>query len=143
MFSGIIGCMASPRLLLIEDDPETQVLVSRVIAKEFPSTELFLAHSGRDALTLLEVDGPSLGVDLVLLDLNIPLPSGQDVLARLRGREQTKHLPVVVFSGSQNPKDREFCRKHGAAFVAKPDDYPGYVEVLRHTLTFWLETVQW
>lgn len=131
------------RLLLVEDDPFAQELVSRVIEKEFPHVDLCVAHSGRDALTFLEVDGDELEVDLVLLDLQIPLPNGKEVLARMRALPATQHLPVVVFSGSEDPADPERCRQFGASFVPKPAAYEDYSEAVRNTLRFWCDTVAW
>ncbi|MCW5943451.1 MAG: response regulator [Fimbriimonadaceae bacterium] len=135
--------MKRQRLLLVEDDPLSQELVSRVVDKEFPHVDLCVAYSGRDALTFLEVDGDELTVDLVLLDLQIPLPDGKEVLARMRSLPATRHLPVVVLSGSEDPADLERCRELGASFVRKPADYDAYVEAVRNTLRYWCETVAW
>lgn len=131
------------RLLLVEDDPFAQELVSRVVEREFPHVDLCVAHSGRDALTFLEVDGDELEVDLVLLDLQIPLPNGKEVLARMRDLPATMHLPVVVFSGSEDPADPGWCRRLGASFVPKPPALEDYTEAVRNTLRFWCETVAW
>jgi two-component system, chemotaxis family, chemotaxis protein CheY len=59
-------------------------------------------------------------VDLVFLDLNMPVKDGFGVLADLRSRRETRHLPVIVVSTEVN-RENPLLREYGIqAFIAKP-----------------------
>ncbi|MCC6216350.1 MAG: sigma-54-dependent Fis family transcriptional regulator [Polyangiaceae bacterium] len=77
------------------------------------------ATSGEQALEVL--GQPQLPVDLVLLDLKLPGIGGLDVLARVRGDDATRDLPVVVISGHATVHDAVHAIKLGASdFFEKP-----------------------
>lgn len=59
---------------------------------------------------------------LIILDINMPLMSGKEVLQRLRGMERFKTSPVVLFTTSSSSADKECAYRYGARFVTKPID---------------------
>jgi two-component system cell cycle response regulator len=61
--------------------------------------------------------------DVIVLDINMPGGSGLDVLKRLKASPKTKHIPVLVVSGSLGPEIRDLVRRLGAAdLLEKPLD---------------------
>lgn len=67
---------------------------------------------------------------IIILDLNLPRKSGTEVLAEIRSVPELGMVPVVVLSGSDDPKDKAACLSLGANhFITKPSDLDG-LEVL-------------
>lgn len=105
------------RVLVAEDDPDIRSLARLLL--EFADHQVIEAADGEAVLSLLATDD---AIDVVLLDLRLPLRDGFEVMAELRksGRlgEKTR---VVIFSAQIDPRDRERAEAHGASgFLAKP-----------------------
>lgn len=90
---------AVARVLVIEDDPGFQDLVSLLLRDK--GYEGFFASSGREGLRLVR----SLRPDLVLIDLVMPGMNGFEVFQALRACEETKHVPILLMSGMSDPSD--------------------------------------
>jgi CheY-like chemotaxis protein len=80
------------RVLVVEDEPEMASLLAAMIRSLSPSHRAWIAHSGEEALDLIEEHRPQ----AVLLDLLLPGIGGQDVLRQLRAREELREIPVIV-----------------------------------------------
>ena len=90
-----------PRLLLIEDDPDTRQIYKDVLDLE--GFQVLLAEDGEKGLSCAQETLP----DIILLDLMLPKISGFDVLRRLRDAEETRRIPVMIFSARAEIADRE------------------------------------
>jgi signal transduction histidine kinase/ActR/RegA family two-component response regulator len=119
--------MPTPQTILyVEDNPVNAELVQRVYA-QIPSTTLFLAILGADGVALARQQRP----DLVLLDLDLPDISGEDVLRELQADARTSAIPVVIVSADAIPARVELLLSCGAsAYVTKPFDIPLLLEVV-------------
>jgi two-component system chemotaxis response regulator CheY len=84
------------------------------------------AANGVEALEIINKGG----VDLALVDLNMPVMGGDELIERLRAQEATRDLPVVVVSTEGSFTRISLLRKKGAGFVHKPFT----PEILRQTL---------
>nr|WP_254621514.1 ATP-binding protein [Stutzerimonas stutzeri] len=82
-----------PRILYVEDDPASQLLVRKALAD---LGEVSVVDNGRLALERVLADPP----DLLLLDLNLPELSGEQLLGLLRQAPATRRLPVIVLSAA-------------------------------------------
>lgn len=99
------------RIAYVEDDPASQTLVRKALAD---MAEVCVIDNGRTALEQLLSDPP----DLLLLDLNLPELSGDELLALLRQTPATRHLPVIVLTAASEAALRVDCQ----ARLAKPID---------------------
>jgi signal transduction histidine kinase/DNA-binding LacI/PurR family transcriptional regulator/AraC-like DNA-binding protein/ActR/RegA family two-component response regulator len=81
-------------ILVVDDDPETLALHTRLIQQQLPGSRVAQARDGREALAAMERARP----DLVLLDLMMPELDGFGVLEAMRGRPATRDVPVVVLT---------------------------------------------
>jgi CheY-like chemotaxis protein/anti-sigma regulatory factor (Ser/Thr protein kinase) len=103
-------------VLCIEDNSSNRVLIESALSLR-PGIRLLTAERGGLGLDLAQSDSP----DVVLLDLNLPDMSGQDVLARLREGPATADIPVIVISADATPRRVAALIEAGAyAFVTKP-----------------------
>ena len=117
-------------IVIVEDSPNDVELMNESLTMTGVEYRLLVAADGDQGLALL----PRLGVDLpmphlVILDINIPGYSGFDLLDEIRRREVFANVPVVVMSGSLNPKDAETASAKGAAlYLVKPNDLDALME---------------
>lgn len=104
--------MTSPTLLIGEDDEFLLQLVKMAFTMEGFRVEV--ARDGASALALAR----SIRPDAALLDLYLPGVTGLDVLRALRGREETRQLPVALMSGVAS--QRSDLMEGAQAFLPKP-----------------------
>jgi len=120
-------------LLVIEDNAGDATLIRQAVYYCSVPVRVHVARDGEQALVMLTDPHPQL--DLILLDLNIPKISGTALLARWR---KTETIPVVVFSSSTNPAERERCLALGASdFVSKPMDLQDFGEAVCRIVERW------
>jgi CheY-like chemotaxis protein len=121
------------RIMVIEDNEEDRLLLSRELTKAKLDGQVFFTSDGHNGLKLL-VDGhDSLNLDIcaVFLDLNLPGMSGTEVLRAIRGLPRTSSLPVIVLTGSDDPSDLEECRKLKAtSYLTKPISFASFSQAL-------------
>jgi CheY-like chemotaxis protein len=78
---------------------------------------------------------------IVLLDLRLENGDGKQVLARVKQDDYLKSIPIIVWSGSTDPRDVEISYRLGAnSFVRKTFDFSEIHETLERLAHFWLET---
>ncbi|MCG2788004.1 MAG: ATP-binding protein [Anaerolineae bacterium] len=114
-----------PKLLYIEDNPESRALVRRMLARDFIVLE---AADPLDGLELAVDTQP----DLVLLDINLPQMSGREVAARLR--TLLPNTPLVAYSADDSPQARE--RTLAAGFAGYIDKASDIDEISKSLLEF-------
>jgi len=137
--------MKSKAILLVEDNPDDQLLTLRALQKNNILNDVVVAEDGVEALDYLFGRGSHAGRDtsalpqLVLLDLNLPRLSGLDVLRAVRADENTKFLPIVVLTSSREDEDLLRSYSLGAnSYVRKPVDFEQFSEAVRTLGLFWL-----
>jgi uncharacterized protein (TIGR02266 family) len=90
------------------------------------------AAGGREALELARVEPP----DLIVTDLHMPDMSGIELCAAIRGSVLTEAIPILVLSGSQDPKDHERAIRAGATdILSKPIERPELLAAAQRLLT--------
>ncbi|WP_258560325.1 response regulator, partial [Halorhabdus salina] len=82
--------------------------------------------------------------DLVLLDLNMPKKKdGWDVLEEIKGDPELRRLPVIVLTSSEAESDIvKSYDLQANAYLSKPVDYSGFMDVVRSLEEFWLSVVK-
>src|SRR5258706_4319702 len=113
-------------LLLVEDSPADVYLVREAMRREGLKVHWDIAGDGEWAIRMIdEVDSNASAPcpDVLLLDLNVPRRTGDEVLERVRKSPRLAHIPVVIISSSESPADRERLMKLGATeYFRKPSD---------------------
>ena len=136
-------------ILLVEDDPNDALLTQKALLKAGTSPDIVHVHDGEEAINYLSGRPPFSDRDrfplpkLVLLDLKMPRLGGFDVLSWLQGHEELADMPVVILTGSIEPKDMESAKKLGAVgYEVKPIDFGKLVEIARGLDARWLRPIQ-
>jgi CheY-like chemotaxis protein len=137
--------MDARTILLVEDNPQDELLTLRSLRKARLANEVDVVRDGQQALDYLFREGEFAhlaGRDLpvaVLLDLSLPRVGGLEVLERLRLDPRTRLLPVVVLTSSDEGVDRVQSYLRGAnSFVRKPVDFAAFAETVARLGVYWL-----
>jgi len=132
-------------ILLVEDNPDDEMLTLRALKKSNILNEVVVARDGAEALDRLFGRGAYADRDahrlpaVVLLDLKLPKVDGLEVLKQLRANEQTCLLPVVILTSSKEEQDLVTSYRRGAnSYIRKPVDFNRFIEAVRQLGLYWL-----
>jgi two-component system response regulator len=132
-------------ILLVEDNPDDELLTLRALRKNNVAGEVVVARDGVEALDYLFATGEYAGRDisvmpqLILLDLKLPKIDGLEVLRRLRADERTRLLPVVILTSSKELQDMLDGYGRGAnSYVRKPVNFEQFVGAVEQLKLYWL-----
>jgi two-component system cell cycle response regulator len=108
------------RVLVVDDSAVNRMVLTKALTAD--GHRSLTAENGMEALELLASDEES-SVDVVLLDLEMPELDGYETLARIKGDERLRHLPVIVISSVDELDSVVRCIENGAAdYLPKPFD---------------------
>jgi CheY-like chemotaxis protein len=143
--SKVSGANQSKLILLIEDNLDDERLTLRALRRNNIMNEVVVACDGQEAIDYLFGTGSFSGRDMsvmpsvIVLDLKLPRLSGLEVLRRIREDENTKRLPVVVLTSSEDERQIEESYALGAnSFIQKPTDPSEYSEMVLQLAMYWL-----
>jgi two-component system, response regulator len=132
-------------ILLVEDNPDDELLTLRALRKNNVLNKVVVARDGVEALDYLFGTGGHSGRDtailpqLILLDLKLPKIDGLEVLKRLRADERTRLLPVVILTSSREEQDMLDGYGFGAnSYVRKPVNFEQFVQAIEQLKLYWL-----
>ncbi len=111
------------RILVAEDNPADVYLIRAALQEHGIDLPLQVAADGREVLQIIcQLEGMAeTQLNLIILDLNLPRHDGIEILQRLRESERLGHVPVVVLTSSDSPRDRILASELGAAsYLRKP-----------------------
>ncbi len=135
----------SKLILLIEDNIDDERLTLRALRRNNIMNEVVVACDGQEAIDYLFGSGSFTGRDMsvmpavVILDLKLPRLSGLEVLKRIRANEQTRRIPVVVLTASEDDMQIESSYAFGAnSYVHKPTDPAEFSEMVLQLAMYWL-----
>jgi len=129
-----------PRVLLAEDNPSDVTMLREAVASAGGALAIENVWNGQEALDYLRRRGRFCAAarpDVVLLDINLPVLSGREVLAEMAADDDLGAIPVVILTGSRfesgaqalYPADR-------CLFVVKPPHFRELVELVRRVASF-------
>jgi CheY-like chemotaxis protein len=125
-------------ILLVEDDPDHELLTIRALKKSNLANDIRVAHDGEEALGLLFGEG-AIRPQVVLLDLKLPKVDGLEVLRRIRQTDATRLLPVVVLTSSDEERDVVRSYQLGVnSYIRKPVNFTDFAEATRQLGMYWL-----
>ena len=133
-------------ILLVEDDPGHARLIEKNLRRSNITNDIVTVTDGQQVLDYLFGKGEYAGGEhasplLVLLDLNLPVLDGYQVLQRMKADDRTKCIPVVILTTTDDPREVSRCYDLGCnVYVTKPVDYAQFSEAI-HKLGLFLSVV--
>jgi DNA-binding response OmpR family regulator len=129
---------AAKRILLVEDDPDHELLTIRALKRSNIANDVTVARDGEEAISLLFSEDAMLP-QVVLLDLKLPKVDGLEVLRRIRESALTRMLPVVVLTSSDEERDLVRSYQLGVnSYIRKPVNFNDFAEATRQLGMYWL-----
>lgn len=129
-------------VLLVEDNPADVRLLTEAFAESNIPHHLHVARDGAEAVAFVRREGTFAAApqpDLILLDLNLPLRDGRQVLAELKTDPILRVIPVVILSTSTAEGDlRRAYELHANCYIKKPVDFTGFLDVVASIERFWI-----
>jgi hypothetical protein len=140
--------MSIRTILLVEDNPQDEMLTVRALRRANVANRIDVVRDGQQALDYLFVRGEFADREselptVILLDIGLPRLSGLEVLEQLRANDLTALLPIVILTSSDEERDRLRSYKFGCnSFVRKPVDFAEFAETVARLGVYWLATNQ-
>ena len=119
------------KILIIDDDADDRDFFKEALREIDNDIACITARNGLEALNLLVACDQSALPDYIFLDLNMPRMGGRQCLTQLKSLQALKDIPVIIFTTSKLPDDREEMKRLGAVgFITKPSRFSELVEQL-------------
>ena len=119
--------------MIVDDDHEDQAILKDTLQDLNASEPLFLEKDVLHAINSLEnlYNNSSLP-SLLIVDLNMPRMGGTQLLRQLKNDKRFNKIPVIIYSTSINPLEKEQCISLGAhSYITKPLSYSENIEVAK------------
>lgn len=126
-----------PFVLMADDDEDDCILAKDAFAESGAQGVLGFVENGLELMSSL-FRSAALPA-LILLDLNMPLKDGREVLKEIKSIPQFMNIPIVVLTTSREEKDVNYSCEMGAkSFITKPATFDGWVEIMKSLSDKWL-----
>ena len=133
-------------VLLVEDNPGDARLTREALNEGKIHVNLTHVTDGAKAMSALRREGEYVDVprpDLMLLDLNLPIKDGREVLQEMRAIPELDAVPVVVLTTSESEEDiLKSYQLKANCYVTKPVDFDSFVHVIKSIDDFWFSIVK-
>ena len=137
--------MKNATILLVEDNPDDEVLTLHALKKNNIGNKVYVARDGAEALDFLFCLNQYADRDprdlpqLILLDIKLPKIDGLEVLRRIREDERTSLLPVVILTSSKEQQDlvRAYHNRVNS-YMRKPVDFRQFADAVKQLGLYWL-----
>jgi len=134
------------KILLIEDNVADIRLIMEALKSFKTKKDIYHVKDGIEAICFLKQqeqykDSPR--PDIVILDLNLPIKNGFEVLKEIKEDKNIKNVPVVVLSTSNLQDDiNKSYLLQASCYITKPIELDDFIKALKKIEDFWLDTVK-
>lgn len=143
--STILARSRPAEILLVEDNDNDVELTKIGFSQAKFAVNLHHTENGEECMAFLRKEGKYANVptpDLILLDLNMPRMSGQEVLQEIVNDDRLKHLPVIILTTSDAHSDVLAAYKLRCnSFIVKPVDFENFLQAVRGISDYWFTLV--
>jgi CheY-like chemotaxis protein len=132
-------------VLIVEDDPNDEHLTLRAIKESKVLCSVSVVHNANQALNFLRCENEYAGrthriPNVIFVDNTLPGHGGSELVTEIRKIPELQLVPVVILSGSSDPKVVDRCHRAGAnSFLEKPLELHDYVLQVGRAATYWLD----
>ena len=125
-------------ILLVEDDPGHAILIEKNLRRGGIANTIVTVNDGQKAVDFLLKRDVNKGDThpsplVILLDLNLPVLDGYQVLRIIKNDERTKQIPVIMLTTTENPAEVSKCYELGCnLYVTKPVEYEAFSKAIQN-----------
>lgn len=125
--------METRKIMFIDDDSEDRLIVEEALQTVNSEIGIRFSQSAADALQILDDSFKHEQLPcLIVLDVNMPKMSGPELLSILKNDSRFSGIPVIIYSTSVNPYEKDKCVKLGAhSYITKPVSYTESLEIAK------------
>ena len=128
--------IARKRILVVEDQPFNQMLISEVMELEGYGVEILADGKAMADRILAASAAPELLPDLILMDIQLPDVDGFELMRRVKADPVWESVPMIAVTAMAMPGDRDRCLEAGACgYLSKPLDLNLTIATVRSFLT--------
>lgn len=130
-------------ILLVEDNPDDVLITKRAFKKGKIKNKLYTVENGIEAVKFLKKeddysDAPTPA--LILLDINMPLMNGFQVLEKIKGDPKLRSIPVIMLTTSERDSDIDRAYALGCnSYIVKPVNFQKFLDVVINAQEYWLQ----
>lgn len=132
-------------VLLVEDNDDDVVLTRRGFERAKLSVNLHHVENGRECMAFLRNEGEYADAptpDLILLDLNMPVMDGREVLEEIVKDDELRKLPVIILTTSSAESDLlHMYNLRCSSYITKPVDFKQFQQVINKIGEYWFTIV--
>jgi two-component system, response regulator len=133
-------------IMIVEDNPYDADLIQRALAAQKLATQVVWFQDGLSALNFIFApsDNPAVPLQkkprLILLDLNMPIVEGREVLKKLKEDQRSKPIPVVVLTSLDTETDvLQTSLVEANSYIVKPVDFDKFTDTIQRIAWYWLQ----
>ena len=125
-------------ILLVEDDPGHAILIEKNLRRGGIANTIVTVNDGQKAVDFLlkrDVYKGDTHPDplVILLDLNLPVLDGYQVLKIIKNDERTRRIPVIMLTTTDNPAEVAKCYELGCnVYITKPVEYEAFSKTIQN-----------
>jgi CheY-like chemotaxis protein len=123
-----------PVILYAEDDLDDFESLHDAVNQLTDQFTLLRASNGAEVLEMMGKEFQNSLPCLIILDLNMPIMGGKEVLHWLKNEDRYKNIPVMVFTTSSREEDVRLCQTHRCTFFRKPTLYRDLLHIAQTML---------
>lgn len=131
--------MKKGSIIIVDDDTDDREVLRDAFLMANEEAECHLLPNGEQLMDYLNKHGVSSPPSVIMLDLNMPGKDGREILKEIKSSKQFHSVPVVVFTTSSSPRDKQTVYDAGAnCFVTKPDTFNKLVDLTKSIMGLWV-----
>lgn len=138
--------MKPVHILLVEDNEGDILLTTEALEESKVLNTVSVVRNGKEALDYVFSKGAYRDAeppDIILLDINLPLKNGHEVLQTIKQNDDVKHIPVIMLTTSSSERDISLSYQHHAnCYISKPVEIGHFLESIATIEDFWLSIVK-
>ncbi|MDP2415300.1 response regulator [Daejeonella sp.] len=138
--------MSPIHILLIEDNDGDILLTTEALQNGKITNKISVVKDGEKAIDFVNKTGgyaDTESPDLILLDINLPRRSGQEVLQYIKTNGNLKHIPVIMLTTSSSEKDiNQSYNNYANCYITKPVEVDDFIDAISKIEDFWISIVK-
>lgn len=128
-------------IFIVEDNNDDIFLIRLALNEYFSNSNFLTANNGKTAIKIFDelITQNKKLPDLILLDINIPVINGIDVLKEIKSKDISKSIPTVIFTSSDSTSDMNYCYENGAdLYIRKPNNINDFKKIIGYIKEYFL-----